>query len=223
MRRRIVPLVLLAAVAALVAGGQAALAAAPGAGAAATDHRFWYLARATGLSAYLLLTLDVVLGVAVRTRFLDALLARWRSFDLHEFTALLALGFLAAHLLALLGDRYIGFRPWQVLVPLASPYRPVPVALGVVACYLLLLVTGSFYARRQIGQRAWRALHYLTFGGWLLALGHGLLAGTDTGTSWGLLLYAGSGFVVATLTIWRFQEPPAPAARPKVAARQIAP
>jgi sulfoxide reductase heme-binding subunit YedZ len=224
MRRNILTLALVAAGAAIFLTARGTLAATPGVGTAPGDHRFWYLARAAGLTAYLLLTLDVILGLVIHTRALDDLIARWQSFDLHQFTALLALGFLALHLLALLGDSYVGFRPWQLLIPFTSPYRPVPVALGVVALYLVLLIVGSFYVRRHIGQRAWRMLHYLSFGGWALALGHGLLAGTDTGTLWGLFLYAGTGFIVVALTIARFQEAapatPRPAATRKASGGQ---
>ncbi|HEX5503655.1 MAG TPA: hypothetical protein VFW96_13615 [Thermomicrobiales bacterium] len=166
-------------------------------------HAFWYLARAAGLSAYVLLFLTVCLGLGVQLHFLDALLARWRTFDLHEFAALLALGFVALHALALLGDRYTGFTLPQLLVPLASPYRPVWTALGVLAFYLFAAITASFYLRRRIGQRAWRALHYLTYAVFLLALAHGLFAGSDAATSWARALYWGTAAAVAVLTVRR--------------------
>jgi len=180
-----------------------ALPATAATGTAAVDHTFWYISRAAGLTAYLLLTLNICLGLMVRTRALDWLLARWRSFDLHQFTALLALGFLALHVFSLLGDHFIGYRLDQLLVPFASPYRPSWVALGVVGVYLLIGIAGSSYLQRFIGHRAWRAIHYLSFAAFLLALGHGILAGTDSGQPWAMLLYTSSGGLVAALTTSR--------------------
>ena len=177
----------------------------PTAGVQPTDHSFWYLARAAGLSAYLMLFLNVVLGLAVHTRVMDAIMARWRSLDLHQFTALLAMGLLALHTLALLGDHYIGFTLPQILMPLLSPYRPAWTAMGVVALYLLGVVVVSSYMRKRISYRTWRAIHYLTFFAYILALFHGIFAGTDSGEAWARMLYLGTGSVVAILTLRRFR------------------
>lgn len=133
------------------------------------------------------------LGLAVRTRFTEPFLAQWRTFDLHRLTALIVVGFMAVHVLALLADRFIGFTLAQLIVPFVSPYRPLETALGVAGLYLTLAVTASYYVRRHIGYRAWRAIHYLTFGAFGLSLLHGVTAGTDTGTPWGRALYWGTG------------------------------
>jgi hypothetical protein len=187
------------------------------------SRTWWYLSRAAGLCAYVLLTLDVALGLAVRTRRLEPWLARWRAFDLHRFTALLLVAVAALHVLALLGDRYIGFSLPQLLVPFASPYRPLWTALGGLAFYLLLAIVASFFVRRAIGQRTWRRLHYLTFAVFVLALLHGLLAGTDATTGWGAALFLITGGTVGALAWWRFrraQNPDALApARPRPARR----
>src|SRR6266571_1988744 len=181
------------------------------------DHAFWYVSRASGLTAYLLLALSVCFGLLVRTRIMDWRAARWRWFDLHQCTALLALGFVLLHVFLLLGDRYIGFSLDELLIPFASPYRPLEVAAGVFALYLMAIVLASFWLRRLIGYRAWRAIHYLTFVLFLLTLVHGLFAGTDTGQLWSTALYWGSATSVGGLTIWRFTSPGTP--RPAEQAR----
>jgi hypothetical protein len=168
------------------------------------EHAFWYISRASALTAYLLLTLSVCLGLLVRTRVMDWLLARWRWFDLHQFTALAALAFVLLHVFSLLGDHYIGFTLSQLLIPLASPYRALPVAAGVLGLYLLVAIIVSFWLRRFIGYRTWRALHFGTFALFLLAFMHGLFSGTDTGQIWTTALYWGSGMLVGALSIWRF-------------------
>jgi sulfoxide reductase heme-binding subunit YedZ len=168
------------------------------------DNVFWYLSRTAGLTAYVLLTLNVCLGLMVRTRALDWLLARWRAFDLHQFTALLALAFVLLHVLSLLGDQFVGFSVTQLFVPFASSYRPVSVAIGILAFYVMGGIIASFYLRRLIGHSAWRAIHYLTFAVFVLALAHGIFAGSDTGQAWAAPLYCGSGGLIAALTVWRF-------------------
>jgi predicted ferric reductase len=144
------------------------------------DHLFWYVARAAGLGAYLVLFIDVILGLMVRTKVGDRLVARWQSFDLHQFTSFVAIGLLALHVVALLGDHYIGYTVPQVLIPFTSPYRPVETAFGVIGMYLIVVTTVSFWLKRFIGQRGWRTLHYATFSAFFLSLLHGLTAGTDS-------------------------------------------
>jgi sulfoxide reductase heme-binding subunit YedZ len=196
-------------------------ATAPAAVTAPVNHTFWYLSRATGLTAYLLLTLTVCFGLLVRTRAMDWLMARWRWFDLHQFTALLALAFVALHIFSLLGDHYIGFRLDQLVVPLSSPYRPVWVALGIVALYLMLVVVGSFFARRLIGYTAWRAIHYVTFAVFLLALLHGLFAGSDTGQLWDTALYWVTCMIAGGLVVWRLTARSGSAREPAAAPAEL--
>jgi sulfoxide reductase heme-binding subunit YedZ len=198
----------------------------PAAPSQPVDHTFWYVARAAGFSAYGLLTLTVCFGLLVRTKLMDALVARWRTFDVHQVTTLVALAFVVLHIFALLGDHYIGFNLSELFVPFTASYRPTEVALGIVALYLMIVVVVSFYVRRSISYAAWRAIHYLTFGVFLLALGHGVLAGTDSGEPWARAIYLGTGLLVVAVTYWRVRresnrqrsEPQ----RPIVASRQSA-
>ncbi len=179
-----------------------------------SNHVFWYVSRAAGLTAYLVLFINMILGLAVKTKILDSLLARWRSFDLHQFTALLALGLLGLHVFSLLGDQYIGFNLPQLFVPFLSSYRPLPITLGIVALYAIVVITGTFYIRDRIGQKAWRSIHYVSFVAFYVTLLHGVFSGTDSGQVWAKLMYFASGLVVALLTTWRFLEAgskPAPA------------
>ncbi len=193
-------------------GAGAAIAGEPTVTASTNnDHTFWYLARAAGLSAYLMLFLNVVFGLAVHTKVMDKIYARWKSLDLHQFTTLLALGLLAIHGLALLGDHYIGFSMPEILVPLLSPYRPLWTAIGIIAAYLVGLVAASSYLRKHMSYSTWRSLHYLSFGAYVLALGHGIMAGTDTSQPWAQAMYWSTGAIIAVLMVWRFRRSHAPA------------
>jgi predicted ferric reductase len=175
------------------------LIAASGAG----EMLVWYTIRGSGILAYLLLTTSVVAGLLMTNKTLPPGQARVDVFDVHSFTALLAIVFSGVHGLALLLDTYIGFTPAQLLIPFISSYRPFAVGLGIVSLYLAAGIYGSFWAKQLIGQRAWRALHFGSFLGFLLAALHGLLAGTDSGEPWMLALYSASAGLVLALTARR--------------------
>ena len=95
----------------------------------------------------------------------------------------------ALHGLLLLGDHTYAFTPVAIAIPFASPYAPAAVAVGQLAFYVVAIVTGSFYVRRQIGQRAWRTIHYLTFLGFVGVTAHGIASGSDTAAPWAIWAY----------------------------------
>lgn len=163
----------------------------------------WYAARAGGLTAYLLLSASVCLGLLISGK---ARLKRWPRFaleDVHRFVGIVAGVFVAIHGFALLLDSFVPFSLSQVLVPGTSSYRPLAVGFGVVAAELLAALAISNHYRRRIPHGVWRRLHLLNFAVWALALVHGLTAGTDATTPWALALYVGSAWSVLTLFFYR--------------------
>src|SRR5512137_905266 len=112
---------------------------------------WWYVTRASGIIAYLLLWFSTVLGLAVTSKYLDGMLDRLFTYDFHEFISLLALAFMLVHVLVLMLDHYMPYTLAQVLVPFLSPYRPFWVGLGVISFYTIALVTATFYLRNRIG------------------------------------------------------------------------
>ena len=88
---------------------------------------------------------------------------------------------------ALALDPTIHFGLLGVLVPGAAPWRPFPVAAGIVGAWLMLALAVSFHVRKQIGQRRWRLLHYATFGAFTIGLYHALNVGTDVAGTRGLI------------------------------------
>jgi sulfoxide reductase heme-binding subunit YedZ len=84
-----------------------------------------------------------------------------------------------------------------------APYRPLWTGLGVVAAELMLVVYASFSLRSRIGQKAWRRLHWATYGLFVSATAHGLMAGSDSGAGWALSLYLGAVGAVSAATAWR--------------------
>ncbi len=165
---------------------------------------YWYLARTSGIVAYLLLWFATVFGLILSNKVARVWPGGPMAVELHQFTSLLGLAFALFHALILLGDRYIRFSLLQILIPFTSiNYAPFAVGLGQLAFYLLVPVTFSFYVRRHIGPNTWRSLHYASFIGFAFVVVHGLLAGTDTQTFALLGLYAVTGGFVFFLTLYR--------------------
>ena len=163
----------------------------------------WYVARASGMVAFALLTTTVALGLVMSGR---ARLRRWPRFaveDVHRFASLLTWSFVGIHALALLADLYLPFSLADVVVPGIAPYRPLATALGVLAAELLAALALANLLRTRIPYRLWRRTHYLNFAVWLLALGHGVTSGSDSDTAWALGLYVLAASVIAGLTAWR--------------------
>lgn len=164
---------------------------------------YWFMARAGGIVAYLLLWVSVVWGLVLSTKIVDKLMPSSLAFGLHEFLSLGTVIFAAWHAFVLLGDHYIGFNLLHLVIPFISPYKPGWTGLGILGFYLSTALTGSFYLRKQIGQKTWRALHFLTFAAYALVLIHGVMAGSDSGLTLIKLMYFSTGASVLFLTYYR--------------------
>jgi hypothetical protein len=167
----------------------------------------WDVARAGGFVAYVLVTASVAMGLALSLRWYSRSWPRWATTDLHRHVTLLAIVFTGVHTLAVWLDPFMAFGPAEVLVPLASHYRPIWMALGIVAAYLLIAIWLSERIQRLVGYPWWRRLHYLTFGIYGLVTIHGLAMGSDTRTIWGLAIYGGSAVLVGGLLTIRLMLP----------------
>jgi len=180
----------------------------------------WYVARSAGLVAFGLLTLSVWLGLAMSTRLLGP--KRQKSLlGLHRTLAWTGLSMISLHGVALLFDPVFHFGAASLVVPFAATWRPAAVAAGVIAAWLSLALAASFRARKWIGQRGWRRLHYASFAAFVLSLGHALAAGTDLRGAGGPLLALLAAGPVLWLTFYRLLVPRGadrrPAATPSAA------
>jgi predicted ferric reductase len=163
---------------------------------------WWYLTRAAGLMGYFLIWLSTAWGLVVSSKILDSFMDRGFTYDFHEYFSLLGLGFIAVHVIVLMADKYLPYTIWQVLIPFLSPYRPFWVGIGVIALYLSLLVTITFYLKAKIGMATFRKIHYLSLVAYLGATLHGLYAGTDSVLPIANLLYKGTFLITLFLVIY---------------------
>lgn len=167
------------------------------------SQAFWFLARAGGIVSYLLLWLATCWGMIMSSKVLKGYLNSAWAFSLHEFLPILGIVFAALHALVILGDTYINFNIWQLLIPFTSTYEPFWTGLGSLAFYMFLALIISFYVRPKIGQKSWRAFHYTSYLAFLLAALHGLMAGSDSGTVLMRALYLATGSVTLFLIYYR--------------------
>jgi predicted ferric reductase len=181
----------------------AAQAARMGLPLANDTQAYWYMARAGGVVAYLLLWLATIWGIVMSSRLTKGRMAPLTVFGLHETLPLLATMFAAFHALVLLGDSYINFNIIHILIPFTSPYKPVWTGLGTIALLLSAALVVSFYVRKQIGQRIWRLFHFSAYLAFVLALVHGVTAGTDSSLPGIQVMYVFSGTSVLFLTYYR--------------------
>ncbi|MCX2933878.1 2Fe-2S iron-sulfur cluster-binding protein [Mycobacterium sp. CVI_P3] len=152
-------------------------------------HLWWYVTRASGLVAWAALTGSVLWGVLLATRVLRSIdNPAWLQ-DLHRWLGGTALTMTGLHMLSLMLDSWAHFAPTDLLVPLAADYRPWPVALGVVAFYLLVAVYTSSLLQTRMPRRFWKALHYGSYAAVVLVSFHAGWSGTDVG-AWGYRLVA---------------------------------
>lgn len=160
----------------------------------------WLTTRATGIAAFLLLTVAFALGLAATRR---ALASRWwprfATQQLHRNVTLLALALLVVHVVTTLADSYVHVGWWSWIVPGVSGYRPWAVGLGTAAFDLVLVLVVTSLLRDRMSARGWRILHGAAYAAWPLAFLHFLLAGTDAASGGWAAHLAGGAMVVLGL------------------------
>lgn len=164
----------------------------------------WYAARASGVAAYVVLSLVVSLGLTLGGK---AQSRRWPRFsveDIHRFGGLLVGSLIGVHVLTIAADSFLPFSLTQLLVPFTSTYRPLWTGLGIAAAELLVALAITNHYRKRMPYAFWRKAHYANFAVWGFASLHGLMAGTDRGATWLAILYGVSVASVVTLLVWRF-------------------
>ncbi len=144
------------------------------------ENLVWYMIRAAGITAYILLTVSVLWGLALSSSAVKDWSPGPLSMVLHATISWLGLVFALGHGVLLLLDDYFTYTLTDVLVPFTGPYRPFATGLGVLAFWILLLVTPSFALKKRFfSHKNWQRLHRTSYAAFIFATAHGLLTGTD--------------------------------------------
>lgn len=167
----------------------------------ASEKVAWHLTRSSGTVAYLFLSASTIWGLLLSSKLIKELVPPPVALAMHDSLSWIAVGLASFHAFVLLFDSYYTYTIGNLLMPFTGPYEPFLVGVGTIAFYLMLLLSASFYARKWLGAKRWRQLHYLTFASYLMVTLHGWLVGTDSAAfAW---LYGGSTLLVLFLTLYR--------------------
>jgi sulfoxide reductase heme-binding subunit YedZ len=162
---------------------------------------YWYLARGTGAVALILLTASVAIGVLGSLRFSAGRWPRFAVDTLHRDVSMLVIVLLVLHIATSVLDGFAPIALTDAVIPFVSSYRPLWLGLGALSFDILLALAVTSLLRRRLGYRSWRAVHWLAYVSWPIAVLHGLGTGSDTKIWWMLALTAAcvAAVVVAVL------------------------
>jgi ferredoxin-NADP reductase/DMSO/TMAO reductase YedYZ heme-binding membrane subunit len=146
---------------------------------------WWYISRASALIAWALMTLSVVWGILLSTRIMRRIDNPGWLRDLHSYLGGMTLIMVGLHMVTLMLDGYLRYSLADVLIPFSKDYRPVPVALGILAFYILLAVQGSSLLIARLPRKFWKAVHYASYATLILVSLHaGWASSKDAGSLW---------------------------------------
>jgi hypothetical protein len=186
-----------------------------------SSQLYWFIARASGIVSWALLTTSVVWGLLLSTKALGKRPRPNWLLDLHRFLGGTAAIFVGVHVAALVADSFVHIGPSEVLVPLASAYRPTAVAWGVVALYLLVAIELTSLARKHLPKQVWHGVHMASFPLFAMATIHALTAGTDSANVLLRMVIVAASVGVVGLTALRLvqatEEKPPPRTTPRPA------
>ena len=164
---------------------------------------FWYASRATGIVSLLLLTAVPVLGILVNRQGRLPGLPRFAVTSLHRNISLLAVAFIAVHVVTAVLDTYVNIPILAGVVPFASGYERVWLALGAVSFDIMLAMIITSLLRGRLNRTLWRAVHLLAYLSWPVAFAHSIGSSRDQQHGWQLDLSIACALMVAAAALWR--------------------
>jgi methionine sulfoxide reductase heme-binding subunit len=164
---------------------------------------FWYASRATGIVSLLLLTAVLVLGILVNRQGRLPGLPRFAVTSLHRNLSLLAVAFIAVHVLTAVLDKYVSIPVSAGVIPFASGYERFWLGLGAISFDLMLAMIITSLLRGRLNRTLWRAVHLLAYASWPVALAHSIGSSKDLQHGWMLGLGIACALIVAIAIIWR--------------------
>ena len=163
----------------------------------------WYASRATAVVTLLLLTAVVLLGILVNRQGRLPGLPAFAVTGLHRNISLLAVAFLAIHVVTAIADPYVTIGLAAAVLPFASAYKPLWLGLGAISLDLIAALIVTSLARARMGRRAWRAIHWAAYAAWPLAVVHSIGSSSDGRGGLVLGVLVGCVLAVAAALAWR--------------------
>lgn len=167
------------------------------------DQLYWFATRGAGVVSLLLFTAVMCIGILTTTRWQSTNWPRFLTAELHRSLALLSVVFLVVHVVTAIVDPFTHLGLGAALIPFASSYRPLWVGLGVISIDLGVAVLVTSLLKARVGQRVWRAIHWLAYTSWPLAMLHSIGSGSDAMAPWMLAIDVICGGAVLIAIAWR--------------------
>lgn len=165
----------------------------------------WTTTRAAAMTSYLLLFASTVAGLLISGR-----MAGKRSkavvLAVHQWCGWFGFLFGTLHGMVLVFDKYVGYSPFELLVPFAAHDHRLLNGIGTLVVYISAILILSSDLMKKLGKKAWRAIHFLAFAAFGMAVVHGYALGTDTQIPWVRFLYVITAGIVVLLTAVRILE-----------------
>lgn len=163
----------------------------------------WFASRATGVVSLLLLSAVAVLGALISRKGRLPGLPRFAVTGLHRNLSLLAVAFLAVHVLTAVADKYVSIQLVAAVVPFIAHYEPLWLGLGAVSLDLMIALIATSLVRSRVSPRLWRAVHWLSYAAFPIAVVHSVGASTDLRSGGLLVLTVACALAVAAAAAWR--------------------
>ncbi len=165
----------------------------------------WYASRATGITSLVLLSAVVLLGITVNRQGRLPGLPRFAVTGLHRNLSLITVVFVAVHVVSAVADSYVSISLAAAVIPFVSSYEPFWLGLGAVSLDLLAAVIVTSLVRSRIPRRAWRAVHWLSYGMYPVAVVHSIGSSTDLQSGWLLAVTVSCVAAVAGAAVFRLR------------------
>jgi methionine sulfoxide reductase heme-binding subunit len=167
------------------------------------DQLYWFATRGAGVVSLLLFTAVMCIGILTTMRWQSTHWPRFLTAELHRSLALMSVVFLVVHIVTAIVDPFTNLGLGAALIPFASSYRPLWVGLGVLSIDLGIAVLVTSLLKGLFGQRLWRAVHWLAYGSWPLAMLHSIGSGSDATATWMIAIDVICGGAVLIAVLWR--------------------
>jgi predicted ferric reductase len=170
------------------------------------EHSYWYLSRASGIVAWVVLAATCLWGILLITRMLKPADRPAWLLDLHRYLGVLSIVTTIVHILLLLGDKWMAPTWKELFVPgglrkstesRMSPGARAAMNWGIWALYLMIVIQVSSWAMKRIPKKIWHAIHLTSYALFVMVTIHGFKAGSDTSNMVLLLTMAGIIGIVA--------------------------
>ncbi len=169
-----------------------------------TSPYLWYATRATGIVTLVLFTLVVSLGTFVANRIGGTYVGRFELNELHRSISMVAVVFLAFHVVTTVVDSYVPTGVLSIVVPMTSSYKRLAITFGAVGFDLILAVWISSLLKVRIANQSWRFIHWFAWLAFVASFVHALLAGTDSRSGVGLVAVIACAGIVTAAALWRY-------------------